>query len=79
MVLDYERIRAFLKAGSNAVTGDQKIFRMWEEGKISTVECIDMFKKNNDIEEPIIVLVPDFIRFMNDLGYRRRREWREER
>lgn len=79
MVLDINGIRYFLKGTDNARIGDQKIFRMWEEGRMTTDEVIEQFKKNNLLDDKITILAPDMILFMNGLGFRRRKEWQEER
>lgn len=56
---------------------DRKLFKKWEEGLITTSQCINEFMKNN-----YIIIKPEsfneeglFEEWLNSLGYRRSSRW----
>ena len=48
-----EFIQKNLKKSSVARKLDCGVFKDWEEGSVTTEECIEEFKKNNRIDMPI--------------------------
>ena len=46
-------IQRNLRKSPVATKCDRDIFAEWEEGAVTTEECIDVFKKNNRIDMPI--------------------------
>ena len=50
---------------------DQKLFREYMNKKIELPETIEQFRKNNNIDECVIINESEFIVWMSSLGYRR--------
>ena len=50
---------------------DQKLFREYMNKKIELPETIERFRKNNNIDECVIINESEFIVWMSSLGYRR--------
>lgn len=48
---------------------DKELFHKWEMKKISTEECLNQFKMNNDIPEKCIIIELQFERWLNSLGW----------
>ena len=53
----------------SAIQEDKAVFIKWEEGLIDTAECIQKFRKHNNITERMPILEDDFKAWLNGLGY----------
>lgn len=62
----------YLSSSSLSRTLDQKTFREWEEGQISTEECFKRYLSNNAIRKGGPFYHQQlFEHWLNSLGYRR--------
>ena len=69
----------YLKKTWLSVVSDQKLFRAWENGEVTTLTCFQRWKKNNNVPSSAIEYDRDnFILWLNSLGYRRIRPWQAE-
>ena len=64
-------LSSYLKKGYTSASKDCKIFKLWEDKKISTRRALELFKMNNNIRADISITHNDFKGFMNSLGYYR--------
>ena len=55
----------------SARDNDVKIFNQWSRCEIETKECINEFRKNNNIDERLIILENEFTSWLHSLGYYR--------
>ncbi len=55
-----------------AQTDDKNTFKEWEQKKITTDDCIYMFKKHNMIPDDLNIAPSEFVLWLNSIGYIRR-------
>lgn len=66
----YENIQRILMRKSEMV--DKALFNAWERGEISTIRCLQRFRRNNRQSLDIDISLDDFSGWLRSLGYIRR-------
>lgn len=66
----YENIQRILMRKSDME--DKVLFKAWERGEISTVRCLQCFRRNNRQSPDIDISLEDFSGWLRSLGYIRR-------
>lgn len=61
----------YLSSTSTSITMDQKTFKAWERGEISTMEAYERYLFNNSVQKPPLYHKALFEYWLNSLGYRR--------
>lgn len=51
---------------------DKALFNAWERGEISTVRCLQRFRRNNRQSLDIDISLDEFSQWLRSLGYIRR-------
>ena len=69
--MSYDYIADMLSSREYARTRDVALFKLWEEGKITTYKAVEQFLKNNRQPQAMYINVRDFELWLNSLGYRR--------
>lgn len=64
-------LSSILKKGYTSASNDCKVFKLWEDRKISTNRALELFRINNKVRDDLIIGLEEFERFMNSLGYYR--------
>lgn len=64
-------LSSILKKGHTSASNDCKVFKLWEDRKISTNRALELFRLNNRVRDDLIIGLEEFERFMNSLGYYR--------
>lgn len=64
-------LSSYLKKGYTSASNDCKIFKLWEDKKISTRRALELFRINNNVRPDISISHEQFKSFMNGLGYYR--------
>lgn len=55
---------------TRAISKDCRDFQKWNNGEITTRECIEKFCRNNEASEEILTINPDiFTEWLYSLGY----------
>lgn len=66
----YENIQRILMRKSEME--DKALFNAWERGEISTIRCLQRFRRNNRQSLDIDISPDDFSGWLRSLGYIRR-------
>lgn len=66
----YENIQRILMRKSEME--DKALFNAWERGEISTIRCLQRFRRNNRQSLDIDISLEDFSGWLRSLGYIRR-------
>lgn len=66
----YENIQRILMRKSEME--DKALFNAWERGEISTIRCLQRFRRNNRQSLDIDISLDDFSGWLRSLGYIRR-------
>ena len=64
-------LSSILKKGYTSASNDCKVFKLWEDKKISTNRALELFRLNNRVSDDLIIGLEEFEKFMNSLGYYR--------
>ena len=64
-------LSSILKKGYTSASNDCKVFKSWEDKKISTNRALELFRLNNRVSDDLIIGLEEFEKFMNSLGYYR--------
>lgn len=68
--MDFIKYQRMLERTYKAVTSDKKDFDLWNNGRITTEECIKRFCENNNHTEEIYnIKAENFEYWLESLGY----------
>ena len=70
-------IRRLLSSKHESARFDKLLFLNWETGKMKLDQVIKLFRRNNLVDEDVDINEAEMETWLNSLGYRREKKWKQ--